>query len=207
MGQEHSRRQFSGEFALAAICFLLFALLWLLVSYGWSADVDAVLMLSLHQLSSPALTRAMVILTTLGGAAVLLPFTFGAAGYRLFRGCSRSAIWLLGVTLGGRLAVVAIKALLARVRPDLFPYIVIESGSYPSGHAANSAIVLLSLAVLTGRRTVYLAALAGSFAIGVSRIYLGVHWPSDILAGWLFGIGWVALFAVYNRAPMIVARA
>ena len=196
----------SARLTLTAICFLLFALLWLTVSCGWSADVDAALMFSLHRLSSPALTRAMLILTTLGSAAVLLPLTFVAAGYRLLRGCSRSALWLLGVTLGGRLAIDAIKALLARARPDLFPYIVIDSGSYPSAHAANSAIVLLSIAVLTRCRSAYLVALAGSFAIGVSRIYLGVHWPSDVLAGWLFGIGWVALCAVYFRTAHIAAR-
>lgn len=196
----------SARLTLAGICFLLFALLWLAVSRGWTAHADAALMLSLRRLWSPALTQAMVIVTTLGGAAILLPLTLAVAAYQLVRGRSRSALWLLAVTLGGRLAIVAIKALLARARPDLFPYIVIDSGSYPSGHAGNSAIVLLSIAILVKRRSACLAALAGSFAIGISRIYLGVHWPSDVLAGWLFGISWVALFAVHSLASRIDAR-
>ena len=191
---------------LAILCFLLFALLWLAVSRGWSTRADAALMLSLHQLSSPALTQAMLIVTALGGAVALLILTLAAAGYLLLQGRGRGALWLLGVTLGGRLAISAVKELLARPRPDLFPYLIIDSGSYPSGHAANSAVVLLMIAVLVRRRSAGLAALAATIAIGISRIYLGVHWPSDVLAGWLFGIGWVALFAAHDRASRIAAR-
>lgn len=197
----------SARLTLAGICFLLFALLWVAVWRGWATHVDAALMLSLHQLSSPALTRAMVIASTLGDAAILLPLALAVAAYQLIRRLGRNALWLLAVTLSGRLAIVAVKALLARARPDLFPYTVIDSGSYPSGHAANSAIVLLSIAILAGRRSACLIALAGTVVIGISRIYLGVHWPTDVLAGWLFGIGWVALFAVYSLASRIDARA
>lgn len=196
----------SARLTLAGICFLLFALLWATVSRGWLAHADTATMLWVRQLWSPTLTRAMLIVTTLGGAAILLPLTLAIAAWLLVRGRGRNALWLLTVTLGGRLAIIAIKALLARARPDLFPYIVIDSGSYPSGHAANSAIALLSMAVLTRRRSACLVALGGSFAVGVSRIYLGVHWPSDVLAGWLFGIGWVALFAGYSLASRIDAR-
>lgn len=192
---------------LSGICFLLFALLWVAVLRGWAAQADAALMLSLHQLSSPALTRTMLLATTFGGAEILLPLALAVVAYQLVRHHGRDALWLLAVTLGGRLVIVGIKELIARARPDLFPYTVIDSGSYPSGHAANSAILFLSIALLVGRRWVYLAALAGSFIIGVSRIYLGVHWPSDVVAGWLFGIGWVALFAGYILASRIEARA
>jgi undecaprenyl-diphosphatase len=196
----------STRLTLAGICFLLFALLWVAVSRGWLAHADTATMLWVRQSWSPALTQAMLIVTTLGGAAILLPLTLAVAAYLLVRDRGRSALWLLAVTLGGRFAIIALKALLARARPDLFPYIVIDSGSYPSGHAANSAIALLSIAVLIRHRWAWLAALAGSFAVGVSRIYLGVHWPSDVLAGWLFGIGWVALFAGYSLASRIDAR-
>ena len=197
----------SARLTFAGICFLLFALLWVAVWCGWTARIEPALMLSLHQLSSPALTRAMLIASILGGAAILLPLAFAVAAHQLIRHHGRSALWLLAVTVSGRVAIVAIKALLARARPDLFPYIVIDSGSYPSGHAANSAIVLLSIAILAGRRSACLIALAGTVVIGISRIYLGVHWPSDVLAGWLFGIGWVALFAGYSLAPRIAPRA
>ncbi len=127
--------------------------------------------------------------------------------------------WRTGalVALGcatGSWANVLFKQAVARARPDLVPHLMAEtSNSFPSGHAANSAIVYLTLATLAwpllrrwqARAFAMAAAAALVVAIGISRVYLGVHWPSDVLAGWLFGalwaIGWwrVALRVLGGR--------
>lgn len=204
------------RYVLAAICWSLFVLLWIAVLRGWLGDADHTLMLSLYETRYPTLTNAMIAVTWFGSATALLSLTCVAAGFLLIRGDRASALWLLAIILSGRLMIIAIKALLARARPDLFPYAIIDSGSYPSAHAANSAMTFLSIALSVrgaSRRSMWLLALAGLLAlpIGISRIYLGVHWPSDVVAGWLFGIGWVALFVPpsrdHSRASRIALRA
>jgi len=92
-----------------------------------------------------------------------------------------------------------IKRTIGRARPDLVPHLVdVSNASFPSGHATNSAIVYLTLAALAAqvvrdrptRRYLFGAAILLTGAIGSSRVYLGVHWPSDVLAGWSFGTLW-----------------
>lgn len=110
---------------------------------------------------------------------------------------------LLGVgALAGAVVMVALKHLFARSRPPVDDRLLhIESFSFPSGHAMMSMIVYCLLAVVAYRvfpwvrrhRWITLAAPALSFAIGMTRVYLGVHWMTDVLAGWMFGAWWVAL--------------
>ncbi len=88
---------------------------------------------------------------------------------------------------------------IARVRPDVEPHlVVVKTSSFPSGHAANSMIFYLALAlVLTAgtrwHRPAAVAAVLLSLLIGTSRVMLGVHWPSDVVGGWAFGLLWVLL--------------
>ena len=87
----------------------------------------------------------------------------------------------------------------ARVRPDLEPHlVVVKTSSFPSGHAASSMIFYLAVALaLTARTRWQRPAAAGaillSLAIGASRVMLGVHWPSDVIGGWAFGMLWVLM--------------
>ena len=92
-----------------------------------------------------------------------------------------------------------LKAAFARARPDLVDHLVeVVSPSFPSGHALMSAAVYLTLAGLLGRRGVdapvrrslFWLAVALVLLIGISRVYLGVHWPSDVLGGWVLGALW-----------------
>ena len=96
----------------------------------------------------------------------------------------------------------ALKYFYGRERPDVaFRWIEIDSPSFPSGHATSSAVIYLTLAVLLARlaekngEKAYIvgAALTLSFLVGVTRVYLGVHYPTDVIAGWAVGIAW-ALF-------------
>lgn len=96
------------------------------------------------------------------------------------------------------MAVELTKLVVERSRPDVIPYTVsVTSFSFPSGHAANSMITFLSLAfILTPqeyRRRSVMGAVAASVVVGATRPMLGVHWPSDVMAGWAFGILWVTI--------------
>jgi undecaprenyl-diphosphatase len=109
---------------------------------------------------------------------------------------------MLASTVGGIAATLALKALLARPRPETFLHnVYVSTASFPSGHAMMSAVTYLTLAAFLARELrsqslkmyVMLLALNVSVLIGFSRVYLGVHWPSDVLAGWSFGAAWALL--------------
>ena len=110
-------------------------------------------------------------------------------------------LWLLCVVVGGTLLNLALKQVFAAPRPDLLPHLdIVHSYSFPSGHASGNMIFFGAVAMLIGRRAGYLAAGAVIALIGVSRVWLGVHWPGDVLAGWIEGLGWLALCAVWLPA-------
>ena len=126
-----------------------------------------------------------VAVTELGGWMVLLGIAVLAALYLLVRRRTRDAVFLLGVVLGVRLLVEGQKLLFARPRPDAVHLADVSSFSFPSGHSANALATYVVLGIVfSANRTVMLllAVLAG--LIGLSRILLGVHWPSDVLGGW-----------------------
>lgn len=141
-------------------------------------------------------------LTALGSHAVVLLIGLAAVAYlALLR--ERTAILLLGVSLLGGIALGAgLKLVFARPRPELVAHLADTcTASFPSGHAMLSAIAYLTLAGLLARvqpraslrRYVLAVGIALTVLVGASRIYLGVHWPSDVVAGWCFGAAW-ALF-------------
>jgi len=111
------------------------------------------------------------------------------------------AQWLAVMMAGGTLLNLALKQIFAAPRPDLLPHLdIVNTYSFPSGHAAGNMMIFGALALLAGRRGGYWAAGAIIALIGVSRVWLGVHWPSDVLAGWIEGLGWLALCRVWLPA-------
>ena len=138
-------------------------------------------------------------LSELGGFAVLLPVTALGALWLLWRRDWRSALLLVAVTLSGRLLVELQKEWTARLRPDANEHLVAaQSLAFPSGHAANATLVWLGLALLLplserARPFAIWGAVWLALAIGASRVMLGVHWPSDVIAGWSFGLLWLLL--------------
>lgn len=141
-------------------------------------------------------------LTALGSSSVLMLVTVGCAGYLLMRRRYRTFV-VLAVVIGGGVALTfGMKAFFARPRPEFasnLPYIV--TASFPSGHSMLSAVVYMTLAVLLARTSsefrfkVYFISLGliVTLLVGFSRVYLGVHYPTDVLAGWGAGLTWAAL--------------
>lgn len=141
-------------------------------------------------------TDAGLALNIIGGVAATLGVT--AAG-SLFLWRSRGhgeALRFIGIIAGGRLLIEAIKLIVHRQRPALDPHpVVTHSLSFPSAHAANSMIALCTLALFFApprhRAGAVTAAVVASLMIGSSRSLIGVHWPSDVVAGWAIGAAWV----------------
>jgi len=141
-------------------------------------------------------------LSALGSAVVVIIFSLLVIGYLLLRrryGC----VVLIVITVGGGYALShGLKNVFDRVRPDVVPHLSeVRSASFPSGHAMVSSLVYLTLGALLAqaaerrREKVYfiLGAFLLTFLIGASRVFLGVHYPSDVLAGWCAGTAWMLL--------------
>lgn len=147
----------------------------------------------------PALLLAARIATALGEPTLLIGAGLAAALYLWRAGQGRLALILTAIVLIGRGLSEAQKYWIARVRPDLEPHLVaVKTSSFPSGHATSSMILFLTLALAltsrTRRRGLMVAgAILLSLLIGTSRVMLGVHWPSDVVGGWAFGMLWVLL--------------
>lgn len=166
-------------------------------------------------LGSRSFQEAMRDVTALGGFTVLTLVTVvGAVAFLLHRKVRHAVTLVVGVLVaeaGGE----ALKHLYGRPRPDLVPHgMYVYSASFPSGHSMLSAAVYLTLAVLiasleTRRSTkalVFVTAVLVMAAVGVSRIYLAVHWPSDVLAGWCAGsacafLAWASLLRWSGGRP------
>ncbi|MCP1469832.1 undecaprenyl-diphosphatase [Sphingobium sp. OAS761] len=119
----------------------------------------------------------------------------------LWRSARRAALWLLTVVVGGTLLNLGLKQIFAAPRPDLLPHLdIVNSYSFPSGHSAGNMIFFGALAMLGGRYSGYWAAGLIIALIGMSRVWLGVHWPSDVSAGLIEGLGWLGLSAVWLPA-------
>lgn len=150
----------------------------------------------------PNLTALMIALTHSGSAYV----TFGLGGavtlWLLLRGAYRHALLLTIVVVGERLTMDALKILVGRPRPSIDAHpVATHSSSFPSGHSANTMAVFLAIALIAAparyRRHAVTAAVVMSLLVGATRPYLGVHWPSDVIGGWVLGLiaVWIAIHA------------
>jgi membrane-associated phospholipid phosphatase len=186
-------RRFAPFLPIAA-AFCLWLAMLIAGGPGWSADRQI-----LWVLRMPALAAAAGWATKLGNFYVLLPLCGAAAAALAFAGRRHAALLYIGLVVSGRIMVEAQKILVARPRPGPeFQLAHATGASFPSAHAANSTIAWLGLALLAAGPRHRAAALAASAVlagfVGLTRLALAVHWPSDVFGGWAFGAGWTFLF-------------
>jgi undecaprenyl-diphosphatase len=138
-------------------------------------------------------------ITSLGSFTVLAIVTLSAIIYLLIDGKRAAAAFVFFAIAGGGILSELLKQVFARPRPELVAHLVdVHTMSFPSGHAMSSAVTFLTLGALLTRvqsrwrLKIYFFSLAIflTILIGLSRIYLGVHWPTDVLAGWCAGAAW-----------------
>lgn len=154
-------------------------------------------------LFSDLLIAPMTDITALGGYTALTMLTLGAAlCYAVLRQFLMAALVILAIGSSGLLTFV-LKMGFDRVRPDLVDHLTHSTNSsFPSGHALQSTVAFLLIGALLARapqnrplrRLILTGAVLLTLLVGVSRIYLGVHWPTDVLAGWCLGVAWTALW-------------
>lgn len=204
--RESSKRRTSGRrrIVLFGLGVLLPVGLFLLLAKGiagWTVrGIDEGTLRALEQIQNGALTVVMRVITFLGGgwgvalpAAAVIVVLLIACRPRL-----REALFVLVVMTGTGVLQLVTKLVFERPRPAVFePLVAVSSYSYPSGHAMASAGLSLALAVVAWPTRWRATAIAGgavfTLLVGVSRMYLGVHYPSDIVAGWLLAVAWATL--------------
>lgn len=180
---------------------------------GNTADVDERLLLLLRTPgdSSDPLGPSWVEelardVTGLGGVGVLTFLTLASVGFLVLQRRSHLAMYLLAAVAGGTLVGTLLKYSFDRPRPDLVPHgSLVYTSSFPSGHSMLSAITFLTLGALVAsgqtnfKIRIYLIVIAIvlTICVGTSRVYLGVHWPTDVLAGWTAGAAWTLLCWVF----------
>ena len=199
---EREKKTLIAGFSAAVVAVLLFGWLATQVLRGATQSFDEAVRQTVHTWASPWLTFLMLRVTLCGSELVLVPLGVVIL-WRLLASRRRHAAVMLAIaSLGGEGLNQILKVVFGRPRPDeaFFGYQLPQSYSFPSGHALVSFCFYVVLAViLTMRMTwgaakllIWTAGVCLSLCIGLSRIYLGVHYPSDVLAGYLAAVIWVA---------------
>ena len=200
---------------LAGLLLLAFGHIAEEVLEGDAAKFDQTVMLALRNpvdssdpIGPPWLEEAARDITGLGSYAVLGLVFLSVIAYLLMSRERATALWVSASVIGGVLLSNALKFAFARPRPELVTHAArVFSSSFPSGHATLSAVTFLTLGALLASthesqpiRVFFIGvAVAITIAIGVSRVYLGVHYPTDVLAGWCIGAAWAALCWTLGR--------
>lgn len=184
--------------ARLAVALAGLATLWAAMLLLGAGPVDQALLDRLYA-GDTGLAQGARLLTELGGSPVLIPLSIAAAlAAWLLRRDWRAPAWFVVMTSAGRLFVELQKSWTMRLRPDAHEQLApIASYAFPSGHAANATMVWLGAALLLarGRARPWAigAALLVALMVGLTRPMLGVHWPSDVIAGWSLGLFWTLL--------------
>ena len=186
---------------------LTFLIIAVAVSQDLTARFDRGVLLAFRKAGDPSLplgpawvTDMVRNITALGSYPLLVFFTLASVGYLVLDRKRNAAVYVLGAVGGGMVLSQGLKLFFARPRPDVVPALVDTfTSSFPSTHAVLSAVVYLTLGALLAKieattpaiRRYFLGLAIGlTVVIGLTRLYLGVHYPTDVLAGWCIGAAW-----------------
>lgn len=200
-----------------AVCLLLWGFLALAseVMEGDTRTLDDKILLALRKADDPSrpigpdwVESSLLDLTAIGGPTVLGLVVVSVAGFLVLQTRYHTALVIIATAASGEVANFVMKNLFLRPRPDVVPHLrEVASTSFPSGHAMESAIIYLTLGAmlmrLAERRAtkVYCIGMAVflTLLVGISRVYLGVHYPTDVVAGWMFGFFWASVCWIIAR--------
>jgi undecaprenyl-diphosphatase len=178
------------------------------VKGGETYSFDRRILLSMRRpgdlapIGSPAFQEAVRDVSALGGDTLLGLITAITAGFLVLDGKRHMAVFAAASVTGGMVVSGLLKDFFQRARPEIVPHIAYAANSsFPSGHSMMSAVTYLTLGALLARSQerkrlkAFFPPLAAfiTFMVGLSRVYLGVHWPTDVLAGWIAGAVWAML--------------
>jgi membrane-associated phospholipid phosphatase len=197
----------TGTLITTLLAFAAAAGLYAAFTGGGPALADSALLSESIEVRSGGLTQLAVFVTTIGNTTSMAVLAVAVAGWCWYRGRRADAVLAIVAMAGSAALFNVLKDLFGRPRPPIADRLVnVGNESLPSGHATMSIVVIGTIVVLawTGRSVMtravlVVAAVVWVGAVGATRVYLGVHWFSDVVAGWLVGAAWLALcVAVWN---------
>ena len=198
---------FVAVFACFALCSMLFVKLASEVREQETIEVDEAVLEGIHSMSNYFLNTLMPVATDIGGAVGVIAISMIMVALFIYKNEQRRAL-MLTVSVAGAAGInLILKAVFERTRPDLWDKLINEPGfSFPSGHAMASAALGLAVVVVLWdsrwRWWALAAATAYVLFVGFSRLYLGVHYPTDIIAGWFVSGAWVMAVTLMLRSQL-----
>ena len=190
----------------AALAFLIFVRITRELLEGDVSAMDSAILLAVAKMRTPWLTIAAVDVTALGSITLVVLFSVVTFLVLLVLRDRLGALQLLAASAGAGILTLLTKDLIERIRPAEAQQLIVVSGfSYPSGHSVSTSALYLTIAIIAGRyirnsgarAAIFVAASAVPIMVGASRVYLGVHYATDVMSGISLGAAWALLLAGY----------